>query len=158
MMNSHRQNHPRNNNPRKLTRLPIPHSMKIVILYRRATLILNSGQPKQIIATYMKTTQVMVLVKNPTTAPKAFLQLLMALTIQIYPQLLPSRTKAVRTPLCKSLSFPNNSLSPSPNLLINNLFNNHQPFYPTLKSNSSNSRCSHPLKPSKPRRLRSGTT
>ena len=156
-MSSHRQNPLRSNNPRKLIRLPIPHSMKIVILYRRPTLILNSGQPKQIIATYMKTTQVMVLVKNPTTAPKAFLQQLMALTIQIYPQLQPSKTKAVRTPPCKSLSSPNNSLSPSPNPLINNLFNNHQPFSPTLKSNS-NSRCSHPLKPSKPRRLRSGTT
>lgn len=159
MMSSHRQNHPRNNNPRKLTRLPIPHSMKIVILYRRPTLILNSGQPKQIIATYMKTTQVMVLVKNPTTVPKAFLQQLMALTIQIYPQPQPSKTKAVRTPPCKSLSSPNNnSLTPSPNPLINNLFNNHQPFYPTLKSNNSNSRCSHPLKPSKLRRHRSGTT
>ena len=153
MMSSHRQNPLRSNNPRKLIRLPIPHSMKIVILYRRATLIHNSGQPKQIIATYMKTTQVMVLVKNPTTAPKAFLQQLMALTIQIYPQLQPIKIKAVKTPPCTSPSFRNNSLSPSPN--PNNY--NHQPFYPTLKSNS-NSQCSHPLKPSKPLKHRSGMT
>jgi hypothetical protein len=97
----------------------------------------------------------MAIVKNRTTAPKAFLQQLMQLTIQIYPPPQPSKLKVVRTTLCRSPLSPNSSPSPSPPIPNHN---NHRLSYPTFKSNNNSSRCSHPLKPSKPRRHRNGTT
>lgn len=97
----------------------------------------------------------MAIVRNRTTAPKAFLQQPMELTIQIYPPLQPSKIKVVRTTQCRSPLTPNSS--PSPRLPMP-YPNNHRLSYPTSKSYNNNSRCSHPLKPSRLRRHRNGMT